>query len=99
MNISVMVRHTLETLEAIAKVMVHMDKLLATFGDKISNIKAEWTGNILSFSFNTVVGQVSGTVAVGEDEVILDVTTPRIAWFVKNKIKRQIRHELETCLE
>lgn len=99
MNISVTICHTLNIDEAIARVKAHVDAILQAFGEDITGMVTEWNGNILSYSFRTMGFIILGTLAVGESEVIVDVTTPRIALLVRNRIKRRIRDELSTCLE
>jgi hypothetical protein len=99
MGITIIVCHTLDVDEAIARVKAHAEKLLQAFGDEITDVTTEWNGNILSCSFRTMGFIILVTIAVGESEVIVDANTPRIAFLVRNRIKRRIREELKTCLE
>jgi hypothetical protein len=99
LNISVTVKHSLGVDEALARVRAHAEQLIQAFGDRITDVYTEWNGNILSCSFRVLGFIVLGTIAVGECEVIVDVTTPRLAILARSRILRRIREELETCLE
>lgn len=90
--------HTLGTAEALRRLKKKFDSVRDQFGAHVSHLSEQWEGNTLCFAFQTLGMSVSGTVAVGEDQVRLEAQLPLAAALLKGLIERRIREELGDLL-
>jgi len=90
--------HALGTEEALRRLKEKFDTVRGRFGPHVSGLSEQWDGNTLSFAFHTLGMSVSGTVAVGEDQVRLEAELPLAAALIKGTIEKRIREELGDLL-
>jgi hypothetical protein len=68
-----------------------LEKIKTEHGDKISNLREEWTDNVGTFSFSAMGFSVAGTLAVTSTDVQFSGELPFAASLFKNKIETTIR--------
>ncbi len=90
--------HTLGAAEALRRLKEKFDSVRLQFGAHVSHLSEQWEDNTLSFAFHTLGMPVSGTLAVGEDQVRLEAQLPLAAALIKGSIERRIREELGDLL-
>ena len=68
-SLSLNTPHQLGQEEAANRLKTFFEKLKARHGDKVSNLKEEWQGNLLKYSFTTFGFNIKGDLAVEPDAV------------------------------
>lgn len=69
-----------------------IEESLEKYRKHVSNLKKDWRGNNLFFSFEVKGFSISGTVATEDNLIKVEAEVPFIA---KNKIKRMLSERLE----
>ena len=65
----------------------------------MGELKQAWQGDVLHFSLQAIGQTVSGTIAVMEREVRLEVRLPGIFAMIANKVKGRLREQGQILLE
>ena len=95
---SVDVPHTLGREAAIEKLDTLMQRVADMYRDQVKDIKQDWEGNTLLFSFRTLGMTISGQTVVDDDQVAVNGKLPIAAMMFKGKIENDIRTQLEKLL-
>ena len=90
--------HQLGQEEATNRLKTFFEKLKARHGDKVSNLKEEWQGNLLKYSFSTYGFNIKGDLSVEPDAVKIKGELPFAAMMFKGKIEQAVKEELQRVL-
>ena len=85
-KINVTIPHTQPRLEALTRIKGLLAEVGKQYGDQVSDLEENWDHNVGTFSFNILGMSVSGTLTVGDSDVVLDGTIPLAAVLWKKKI-------------
>ena len=80
------------------KIETLLPSLMERFGDRLSDIKHDWRGDDLGFSFQASGFNVSGTVSVSDTDLLLDLRLPLAARLFEGKIRSAVEDELDRLL-
>ncbi|MFY9457339.1 MAG: polyhydroxyalkanoic acid system family protein [Candidatus Spechtbacterales bacterium] len=97
-KLNMTVTHKLSQDEALARIKSLLGEVKTEFGDKVSNLKEDWSGNRGTFSFSAMGFRVSGTLTVHESKVDLAGNLPFAAIPIKGKVEATIRERAEKLL-
>ncbi len=75
-----------------------LPSLMERFGDSVSDVKHDWRGGDLEFSFRARGFNVRGTVAVSDSDLLLDLRLPLAARMFEGGIKSAVEGELDRFL-
>ena len=75
-----------------------LDAIRGKYGDKVKDVKEEWVGETLKFSFRTFGMEIAGDVLADEAAVRVEGTLPIMAMAFRGQIEGSIREELEKQL-
>ena len=90
-KLNVKVPHQLARQEAIDRIKKLMGDLQKDHKDIIKNVSEQWDGNHSSFNFTAKGFDISGTLDIEADEVIVKGNLPFMLSFFKGKIEDIIR--------
>ena len=90
--------HQLGQEEATNRLKTFFEKLKARHGDKVSNLKEEWQGNLLKYSFSTYGFNIKGDLSVEADAIKIKGELPFAAMMFKGKIEQAVKEELQRVL-
>jgi predicted NBD/HSP70 family sugar kinase len=90
-GMKIVVPHTLTTEEAMGRIQNLLTEIKRDYGDRVSDLKEQWTGDRGEFSFRAMGFAVSGTLQARPGEVVLEGTYPWAAAPFKGKIESMIR--------
>ena len=96
MNVSV--PHSLNPEEAVSRIKNLVGDMKKQFGDRVTDLKEEWTGNNGQFSFKAMGFDVSGTVHVDSNEVRIQGDLPFAASMFKGRIESTIQEKARQLL-
>ncbi len=88
-------RHNTTKQAARQKMESLQSTLMQQFGDKVSNSKYEWQGDVMEFSGKISVFNIEGKLHVKDEEVILDVSFPFLLRPYQGKIQGEIERQLD----
>ncbi|MCI0332464.1 MAG: polyhydroxyalkanoic acid system family protein [Planctomycetes bacterium] len=91
----VTVPHNLTTDEACSRLERFVEVLQQKFEGKVSDLQQSWDGDTLNFSFKTFGIQLTGGIAVTDNELKLDGDLPFAAMMFRGKIESDIKEQLE----
>ena len=91
----VVIRHNTTRQAARQKVESLQNTLMQQFGDKVSNSRYEWQGDVMEFSGRISVFNIKGKLQVTDAEVILDVGIPFLLRASQGKIQGEIERRLD----
>jgi hypothetical protein len=94
----VSIPHELGRVEARRRIDEGLAQLTAQIG-AVGEVTRSWAGDTLSFSLQAIGQTVSGTVAVHDHEVRLEVLLPGIFAMIANKLKSRLRTEGQLLLQ
>jgi hypothetical protein len=97
-SLKLTIPHALGQEEAAKRLRGMLAKIKARHGDQVTDLKEDWNGDAVDFSFKTFGMSITGNVAVGPDAVNLDGQLPFAAMMFKGKIESTVREELEKLL-
>ena len=97
-SMSLSMPHSLGQDEALRRLKAAIEKAKARNEGKVSNLKEDWNGNRLDYSFSTFGFNIKGDVAVEPSEVKLNGSLPFAAMMFKGKIEQTVRDELGRIL-
>lgn len=90
--------HALGEDEATRRIKQKIENDKEAFAGQFSNANDNWQGNTLSFGFEAVGMKVSGTMAVEEATVKIDVQLPLAAMMFKGMIEQKVHEDLDKLL-
>jgi hypothetical protein len=90
--------HALGQEPALERLKGFMAKIAERYPNQVSNLKEDWNGNVLSFSFTTYGFPIKGTASVEPEQVRLKGDLPLAAMMFKGKIEQSIRDEVAKVL-
>src|SRR5688500_11718369 len=91
----VTVPHQLTKDDARSRLERFVELLQTKFEGKVSDLNQSWEGDTLKFSFKTYGIQLSGGIAVDDNELKLDGELPFAAMMFRGKIESDIKEQLE----
>jgi putative polyhydroxyalkanoate system protein len=91
----VTVPHQLTKDEARFRLERFVEVLQTKFEGKVSDLNQSWEGDTLKFSFKTYGIQLTGGIAVTDNELKLDGDLPFAAMMFRGKIESDIKEQLE----
>lgn len=95
--IVVSIPHELGRAEARRRIDEGVGQLTRQIG-AVGELTRAWQGDTLSFSLQAIGQTVTGTMAVGEREVRLEIELPGIFAMVAGKVKSRLRDEGQLLL-
>jgi len=90
--------HELGRAEARRRIDEGVERLTSQIG-AVGEIKQEWAGDTLSFSLQAIGQTVTGTIAILDREVRLEVHLPGIFAMIAGKVKGRLREQGQILLE
>jgi hypothetical protein len=97
-SMSLSMPHSLGQDEALRRLKAAIEKAKSRNEGKVNNLKEDWNGNRLDYSFSTFGFNIKGDVAVEPNEVKLNGSLPFAAMMFKGKIEQTVRDELGKIL-
>jgi hypothetical protein len=97
-QLTLQVPHTLPVDEAVTRLQRFLDKVRTEHADRISDVRGDWTENMLRFAFTAVSLKIQGTLEVVEQEVRVVGNLPFAALLFRGQIEETMRTELEKLL-
>jgi len=94
----VTIPHELGRAEARRRIDEGAGQLTSQIG-AVGELKQNWQGDVLHFSLQAIGQTISGTIAVMEREVRLEVRLPGIFAMIANKVKGRLREQGQILLE
>ncbi len=98
-KVSITIPHVLGRDVAAERLKHFMERLKEKHQDKVGDLKEEWSGDTMKFSFTTFGFKISGTGALTESDVKMDIDLPFAAMMFKGKIESEIRETLTRILQ
>ncbi|MFI4874708.1 MAG: polyhydroxyalkanoic acid system family protein [Blastopirellula sp. JB062] len=92
------VPHPLGQQAAIERVQQVLEKMRGRFEGQVKDMQQTWEDNVMHFSFRTMGVDISGTMEVKEDLVVVQGALPFAAMLFKGRIESSIREELEKIM-
>src|SRR5688572_16294767 len=65
----------------------------------VGEVSQEWRGDVLHFSLQAIGQTVTGTIAVADRDVRLEVHLPGLFAMIANKVKGRLRQQGQILLE
>ena len=97
-NLEVAVPHNLSQEEALNRIRNMFTQMKQEHGDKISNLKEEWNGNVGNFSFTAQGFDVAGTLTVNPSNVEFNGKIPFTLSLFKGAIVKTIEQQATKIL-
>lgn len=95
----VKVNHSKGQEVAFAKAQNMMKQLQAEYGDKVQNLKEEWSGNSGKYSCTFNGLKLEGTIVVNDKDVVVKGSLPFFALPFKSVVEDAIRTNVEKALK
>ncbi len=77
------------------KLKVILPQLVAEFGAEVSNPTHQWTADVMAFSFRVRGFEVSGELAVTDNDVVVDVAIPFFARLMEGNLRTAAEQKLQ----
>ena len=77
------------------KLKVILPQLVAEFGAEFSNSTHQWTDDVMAFSFRVFGFEVSGELAVTDNDVVVDVPIPFFATLMEGNLRTAAEQKLQ----
>lgn len=90
--------HELGRTEARRRIESGLGQLIEQIGS-VGELSHAWEGDLLRFSLQAIGQMVTGTIAIEERIVRLEVQLPGIFAMVANKVKGRLRDEAQLLLQ
>ena len=90
--------HNLTQSEALSRIQNFLPQLKEQHSDKIKDLEESWNGNTGEFKFKISGFKVSGTLQIGEDNVLIKGELPFAAILFKGQIEETIKLKAEELL-
>lgn len=88
----VSIPHDLGRAEARRRIEEGVERLTGQMG-AVGELRQSWTADVLSFSLQAIGQTVTGTIAVAEGEVRLEVNLPGIFAMIAGKVRGRLQTE------
>lgn len=88
------VPHTFTAEEAKSRLERFVDSLQAQYGDKVSDLTQNWSGNTLSFGFKTFGIKIAGAIEALDQKLDVTGEIPFSAMMFKGKIEGEVKEKL-----
>ncbi|RAK68630.1 polyhydroxyalkanoic acid system family protein [Phenylobacterium kunshanense] len=88
----VSIPHELGRAEARRRIDEGVERLTGQIG-AVGELRKAWAGDVLSFSLQAIGQMVTGTIAVGERDVRLEINLPGIFAMIAGKVKGRLQSE------
>lgn len=95
--IVITIPHQLGRAEAKARLEADLTRLLAQVGE-MAKIERQWEADVLRFSAQLLGQQITGTVAVAERDVRVEVAIPGVLGMIAQRLKGRIQREGQILL-
>ncbi|OHB67973.1 MAG: hypothetical protein A2V70_09775 [Planctomycetes bacterium RBG_13_63_9] len=90
--------HSLGQEEATRRLKEKFSFVKDAYGDKLTDLHEQWSGNTLTFGFKAAGMKVAGTVTVGQSQVSLEAKVPLAAMMFKGMIQKKVSEQLGDLL-
>lgn len=97
-DLEVTIPHNLSQEEALNRVKNMFTQMKNEHGDKISNLKEEWSGNVGNFSFTAQGFDIAGTLTVNPSNVEFKGKIPFALSLFKGAITKTIEQQATKML-
>ncbi|MDX1945428.1 MAG: polyhydroxyalkanoic acid system family protein [Pirellulaceae bacterium] len=97
-EIRLAVEHDLGREQARLRVERFIDEVRREYGDRISDVRGQWSADLLEFSFIASGLTIRGALTVEEQHVRIIGPLPLAASFFRGMIEQTMRQELEKLL-
>ncbi|HLA83155.1 MAG TPA: polyhydroxyalkanoic acid system family protein [Thermoguttaceae bacterium] len=97
-TLSVVVPHSLEQEQVVARLKAESETVLSSFGDHVRDFEHSWDDHTLTFRFTTFGMAVDGRVRVEPNQISTTASVPLAAMMFKGAIEANIRNRLEELL-
>ena len=91
----VSVKHDLGKEAALERAKNLLEVLQRQYAAYLADVKGEWAGDVLTFSFSAVGLPTHGTGKVGDSEIVLSGELPPPAFVLRGRIEQIITDELK----
>jgi hypothetical protein len=93
------VPHRLGRTAARARLEEVLPRMVAGFGDQLSDLQGSWHGHELRYGFTAVGFKITGQILVEEAEARVQCQLPMAALLFRGRIEQEIRHHLSAALK
>jgi hypothetical protein len=97
-SLAVQVPHELPVTDAVTRLQNFLEEVRRDHGDRVSNVRGEWSEETLQFGFVAMGMQINGHLVVSEVDVRVSGNLPFAAVLFRGTIEQTIRTELEKLL-
>ena len=97
-RLSIETSHNLDEQEALRRLTGKFVELKDTYRDQFSDLREEWDGNSLAFSFKAAGMKIAGKAQLRGSQVKLDADLPLAATLFKSMIHARVSEELASLL-
>jgi len=77
------------------KLKVILPQFVAEFGAEVSNPTHQWTDDVMAFSFRVLGFEVSGELAVTDNDVVVDLAIPFFARLMEDNLRTAAEQKLQ----
>ena len=88
-------RHHLTKQQAVQRLEQFRPALLRRYGEEVSDLTVQWSGDVMKVSFCAQGLKVIGALTVTETELDLDIDLPFLAQLFEGQLKGQIVETLD----
>jgi hypothetical protein len=96
--VKVSYRHHSDRANVRERIEVAIPKALAVSAGRATDVRHEWEGDTLRFSFRALGRSMNGTAKVTDDVVVVEMGLPLMARPFEGKVKSRILEALEDML-
>ena len=97
-KIELNIPHELSQAEALNRIQNFLPQLKEQHSDRINDLQEKWNGTTGEFKFKISGFKVSGTLQIGEDNVLIKGELPFAAILFKGQIEETIKLKAEELL-
>ncbi len=98
-SFTVQVPHALPPEQAVARLQEFLAQVRAEHGDRVQNLRGEWSGPRLDFAFTALGLAIEGRMFVHAEAVHVEGALPLAGMFFRGTIEQTIRGELVRLLQ
>jgi hypothetical protein len=97
-KLEIKIPHSLSQADALSRIKNFLPEFKTRHADRISDLEESWNGNTNTFSFKVSGFNISGTLDVENDFVLIKGNIPLIASMFSSTIESTIREKAEILL-
>jgi hypothetical protein len=97
-KLEIKIPHSLSQAEALSRIKNFLPEFKAQHADRISDLEESWNGNTNTFRFNVSGFDISGTLDVESDFILIKGNIPLLASMFSSTIESTIREKAEALL-